>query len=496
MLTSGFAKINMATYRNKKTGEVITESEYNSRFGSSSSTPTNTKKTSTSAPLQERLGNSLGNTGTRIQEDITGTGNAAGQSDLRRGVDATAAAFSGTLSVGKELLPEPARQAIDYVGGKAGEGFSWLTDKIASTQLFKEIGELEAQGYINPEANPGLAKIKETLGTLSSGGELAGDILAADFGVKAPVKGARPAINATADTLKGAGEQMYRTTIVPEESTRMALQGYQAAKPNLFQRVGNLIKGEADTAGPKPITEADTAARHGLAGTEWQLGVQAKRVANQLWNDTIVPGLQQVQGKVNVQDFFQLVRKDIMENTREPNLRQSRLDALDDLKSDYGNTSHASLEELQGFKEGWAEKVPESAYKGKVPGNAMNYVRDIAASRARGIIYRHAGTEVKQAYIDYGNLKSIMKAGIKATADPAKKSLSRNIWEFLMNQAITPVATIGGQVLYRTGQGLEFVGGRGAKKVKDIIEPNDIPTRINVQDMGSGTQEVTPTIPY
>ena len=39
-----------------------------------------------------------------------------------------------------------------------------------------------------------------------------------------------------------------------------------------------------------------------------------------------------------------------------------------------------------------------------------------------------------------------------------------------MNKAITPVVTIGGKILYRTGEGLEFIGNRGAKKVGDIIE--------------------------
>ena len=63
-----------------------------------------------------------------------------------------------------------------------------------------------------------------------------------------------------------------------------------------------------------------------------------------------------------------------------------------------------------------------------------------------------------------------MKAGIKSVSDPAKKSLTRNVWEFVMDQAVTPVATGVGKVLYRTGEGLEFVGKRGAKKVRDVVD--------------------------
>lgn len=63
-----------------------------------------------------------------------------------------------------------------------------------------------------------------------------------------------------------------------------------------------------------------------------------------------------------------------------------------------------------------------------------------------------------------------MKAGVKSIADPAKRSLSRNVWEFVMDKTITPVATFGGKVLYRTGEGLEFIGKKGASKVKDAID--------------------------
>ena len=63
-----------------------------------------------------------------------------------------------------------------------------------------------------------------------------------------------------------------------------------------------------------------------------------------------------------------------------------------------------------------------------------------------------------------------MKAGVKSIADPAKRSFSRNVWEALMDKAITPVATTAGKILYRTGEGLEFIGKQGAKKVKDIVK--------------------------
>lgn len=474
----------MATYRNPKTGEVLSEEEFKKRFGTKPlSAPPKTTPTKKEGTL-ERVGGAFDRAGSRITGAIEGTGQYEGQTPIRRGVEATAGAFTAPLDAAFQALPDPVREPLGEVGKTISKGFDFLTDKLAATDLLREIGELEAQGYISPDKNPGLAAIKETLGTLAPAGEIAGDITA--FGsIPDLAKAARPVVQGAADTLKGAGEGLYKTTIIPEEGTRLAMQSYQASQPTLVGRVKNMIRGEKIPDLRKPISEAETAARHGLAGTEWMLGTQAKRVASSLWDDTIEPALDQVRGKINMQNFFSEVEKEIRTKTREPSLLNSRLGALDDMRAEYARTPKASLKELQGFKEGWAEKLPESTFKGKIPGSALNYIRDIASKKARSVIYRHAGTEAKQAYIDYGNLQSIMKAGIKSVGDPAKRSLGRNVWEFLMDQAITPIATFGGMVLYRTGQGLEFVGGRGAKKVGDIVGPNDIPTKLPVQNLGT-----------
>lgn len=477
----------MATYRNPATGEVLTEEQFRKRFGTAPLTAPpgqQEQKKSTPTTLGQRALSSLNNSAERVTSAIDGSGEYASQSSLQRGVEATAGVFTGGLDLAKQALPKAARTAIDYVGGKAKQGFDAATNKISDIQMFKELGDLEAQGHITPDKNPGFFALKEMLGTAAPAGELASDILT--YGAAPKVaKTAQPVLNATGNTFKRGGEKLYTATITPEESTRMATQSYQAAKPTLTERVKGLVTGEKD-ARVRPTSEADTAARHGLVGTEWMLGVQAKRAADTLWKTTISPALKEVRGKINVKDFFSEVEKEITEKTKEPHLRSARLEALDDLRGSYSETSHASLEDLQGFKEGWAEKVPESAYKGKIPGSAINYVRDIAAGKARGLIYKYAGDEAREAYIDYGNLKSVMKAGIKAGGDPAKKSLSRNIWEFVMNQAVTPIATTGGMILYRTGQGLEFVGGRGARTVEDIVGPSDIPTRVPVTDEGGG----------
>lgn len=305
------------------------------------------------------------------------------------------------------------------------------------------------------------------------GTEIAGTIPMGGAAVKGVVKGGeaiaegtKPAIQATGRLLKKAGEEAYGVTVTPEEGTRLALQSYEAKQPRLMGRIKNFLKGEQ--VGEKPITEANTAARHGLAGTEWHLGVQAKQVSNDIWEKTIAPKLDAVKGAVNMKDFFGQVEKEIS-GVKELSRRNALKEGLDALREDFKSVGKISLRKLQEYKEGWAEHLPDAVYKGKPIAGALKEVKNLATKKAREIIYHYVGDEGKQAYIDYGNLKSIAKAGIKSISDPAKKSLSKNAWEFLMDKAITPVATFAGKVLYKTGEGLEFVGKQGARKVKDVI---------------------------
>jgi hypothetical protein len=101
----------------------------------------------------------------------------------------------------------------------------------------------------------------------------------------------------------------------------------------------------------------------------------------------------------------------------------------------------------------------------------LNEVRALAAQKARQLIYQKLGAGVRQAYIDYGNLKSIEEAGIKSVDALRSKGVTKQVWEMVMDKAVTPIATAAGKVLYKTGEGLELVGQSGAKKVRDIIQP-------------------------
>ncbi len=300
---------------------------------------------------------------------------------------------------------------------------------------------------------------------ITGGGAGLADITKAGVDVAAPK--ILPAINAAGRVIKNTGEGAYGLTIAPESSTARALLNYDAKQPGLFGRIKNMLSGE-ETG--KPITEAQTAARHGLTGTEYQLGVQAKQLQNDLWNNKVLPELRAIKGKVDIKNFLGTVRKEI--NTiSDLTRRKQLLSAFDKVAEDYKHVGKINAEKLQNYKVDWSQFLPDATYEGKPIAAALKEVHSIMADKARAIIHKNISPAAKMAYLDYGNLNSIIESGLKSiTGDPATKSFSRDIWQFIMNKGITPIATIGGKVLYKTGEGLEFVGQKGAKKIDDIVK--------------------------
>ena len=373
------------------------------------------------------------------------------ESGITFGAGAINTAFSPLAPI-VEPIAKPIRKGVEFVA-----------DKISDIP--------EVQKFAQTKAGETTERIAEDVGNLSTIAatatigprvpQVAGTV------AKTAVKPVAPIARGTGRTLKNLGEKSYSLTVTPEEGALLAKQSYEATRGSVFNKVKNVMTGDDID---KPTMPANTAARKGLVGTEWQLGVQAKRVADDLWTKTIAPRLDEVKGQVGMKSFFGTVEKQIKRGTKELSRKNAKLEALQALREEFKNVNNVSLKKLQAYKEGWAEFIPEATYKGKPIASALKDVKNVAAEQARKVIYKFAGDDIKQAYIDYGNLKSIAKAGIKSVGDPAKKGISRNVWEFVMDKLVTPVATISGKVLYRTGEGFEFIGKKGARKVGDVIK--------------------------
>ncbi len=272
--------------------------------------------------------------------------------------------------------------------------------------------------------------------------------------------------------LEGVGKGAAEAVIPTSAKEAKLLQSYKAGVP-FWDRVSSILGGAGKAS---PTTAGSTAFDKGLMGTESMIGVQAKRASNSLWKDLISPALEKDSSKVDLQQFFKDAKTQIMKDNPELSRQKDLTTALQALKDDYKGVKKVSLNDLQKFKEGWAQFVPEKAYKGKPIAGAFNDVKNYLAGNARNLIYNKLGPEVKQAYFDYGNLKGLQELGQKAMTGSGLKGGSGKFLHTIWEMGAVPTGTLGGQTVYKIGKGIEMFGKPGAKLVKDIIpQPNSTP---------------------
>lgn len=363
------------------------------------------------------------------------------------------------------------RTQLGGLGGISRIAFSPITEALSPfiTPLVQKATSNEQAQQIIQKIDDWAKKNPDAANNLKDAIDIATTIIGAKGSKvvsKETSKAGKQALISTGKGLKKAGKGAYGITITPQEVTVRAMVAYDKAKPTLTQR----LFGKTTTA-KAPITEAETAARRGLAGTEYQIGVQGSKIGDDLFSKYIRPKLQATKNAANVNVLIKNVESKI-NKIADLGRRKDLKDALSTFKEEYKGLNIVSGERLQSLKEDWAQFLSEKTFKtGKPITGAYREIQKMMADEARPILYKIVGEDGKIAYIDYGNLKSITEAGIKSRlSDPAKRTLFRNIWQTLMDKAITPIATFGGKVLYRTGEGLEFIGEKGAKKVGDIIK--------------------------
>ncbi len=364
------------------------------------------------------------------------------------------AAAGGINAAFSPLAPifKPVEKAVNYAA-----------DKISDSPAVQKFAQSKA-GQTTSRVAEDVANVNAIVGGVAGAKPLARGAVAA---AAVPARAVKPAIAGTGRALKATGEGSYGISVTTGEGTSRALQTYKESSPTLASRIKNTISGDTKN---KPVTEANTAARYGLMGTEQEIGVQAGRYMKNIWNNDVQPALKQSKGSLDMKKFFDAVSKKIIKDTPELSRRADLIEGLNALKDQYKSVSKVKLEKLQEYKEGWTKTLPESSFKGKPIAGSLKEVKKVASDIARDFIGKNIPEKAKQGYIDYGNLKSIREAGIKSgLTDPAKRGVSLSAWQFIMDKAVTPVTTTAGKILYRTGEGLEFIGESGAKKVGDII---------------------------
>lgn len=265
--------------------------------------------------------------------------------------------------------------------------------------------------------------------------------------------------------LKGGGEAVSKIGIGLSSKEAPLVQMYRAKTP-LYERMGNLLKGVRSDL--KPVTNRETAIKKNIFGTEGMIGVQATRAAYELWKGLIAPALKKTETRVDMKSFLDDVQAQVDEIV-DPARKEELQSALNAFSDGYKSVYNISFEQLQKYKEGWAKFIPEKAYKGKPIASSFREIQNIAAQIARNKIYKELGDEAKVAYLDYGNLKNLQELGVKALTGSKLKGGAGGFINGIKDATLTPIATTSGLTLYRIGNGLEFVGTQGLKKVADLF---------------------------
>lgn len=271
-------------------------------------------------------------------------------------------------------------------------------------------------------------------------------------------------VTAGARAVQGAAKEVFKFFIPRSKAEAVMIQNYRAAK-SFTQR----IKDAAVGVSTAPRTVADTAFAKGIAGTEPMMGVQAKRAQSNLWNNLIKPQLESATDPVDLGSFFSSAKEQIVKSTPELTRQKALLTALESIVEDYADTPSVTLSKLQDLKSGWAEFVPEKVYRGENIAGAVNDVRNTLAGLSRKRIYDSLGSEIRTAYLDYGNLTGLKKLGTIAMTGQKMKGGTGGLLNALVEKVMVPISTVGGLTVYKVGKGIELIGRPGLNTVGQFI---------------------------
>lgn len=200
--------------------------------------------------IVERVTGQITQAGERVNQAISGKGEFAGRTPVRRGFEAASEAASAIPGVAKEVLPAPARKAIDKVGEAISSGVQWLADKIGSTEI--------AQKFVqdHPEAAKAL---EEVAGTAAAAGNVAGTVLATQGAATSAQKTVDAAASGAMKTAQGAVDAINRAR---PSTAALYQQSKELVKPTPTPQkaLGEVLQGKTKDLKPglKALGAIDT----------------------------------------------------------------------------------------------------------------------------------------------------------------------------------------------------------------------------------------------
>ena len=275
-------------------------------------------------------------------------------------------------------------------------------------------------------------------------------------GTKLVGAGVAPVLN----VVKPTGERLFSSAFSPSVKEAESILAYEATKPTLAGKIYGAGALEGNAAF-KPITTAETALRSGIAGTEKQIGVQAKQVADNLYKKVIVPAVQGIKGVITKEELFAPLQERITKII-DPSKQKAYQNAFESLIEDYASRKSFTFPEAQSLKSELAQFTPAKVFRGQDVANETRMLQADMASYIRNRTYEALkDSNIRQKYIDYGNLQELQKVGVKAISDGGLKGGFGGFWSTIYDAAMSPIKTIGGKVLYKIGDKLQVTAPKG-----------------------------------
>lgn len=279
-------------------------------------------------------------------------------------------------------------------------------------------------------------------------------------------------VSIAAAGIEKLGGEVFKHFIPRSERDASLLQTYRAKTPFL-KRMWMAATGSAKPPKLTEDTAFSNATGKALVGTRGMMGVQARRAQEKIWNSIIDPQLQYADETIaatKTADLFDEARAAIIKNNPELNRQGALLDALKSVSDDYIDKTTIGWRELQKFKEQWAAPIPEKAYLGRYIPGAQNDVRKILSDLARKRITTRLPDGVREAYIDYGNLKGLAELGKKALKGTMlQPGGAQTLFSEIVRTLMSPVANIGGLTIYKVGNAVELIGRPGLNTVGQFL---------------------------
>jgi hypothetical protein len=275
-------------------------------------------------------------------------------------------------------------------------------------------------------------------------------------GAKLIGRGLSPVLN----SVKPVGNLIYSRAFTPNVAEAERILAYEATKPSVASKIYGAGALEGNPVF-KPITTAETALRSGIAGTEKQVGIQAKQVADTLYRTKIAPEVKSIKEIITKDELFAPLQERINKIV-DPSKKISYQNAYDSLVKDYAKVKSFSFEEAQALKSELAQFTPAKIFRGQDVANETRMLQADIASYIRERTYDALkSVEGKQQYIDYGNLQELQKVGVRAISEAGTKGGFGGFWSTMYDTAMTPVKTIGGKVIYKIGDKLQVTAPKG-----------------------------------